>query len=230
MKSSLSIFFIFTTCLLFAQNDCVYPELGKGTVWTMSNYNAKGNLESTTNYLIKDVQISGNKVNYLIELRLLDNKGAGVYENEVNMLCDDGVFIMDLKNAIPPSSLNSMQSMEVVVSGENLKYPNYMKVGETLPVSQVNFKASTSGMVVMDMTVTIDNRMVESYEKITVPAGEFTCYKISSTTSTKTRIVNTTSSEVQWFAPGIGAVKIHYYDKKGRENGYSEMTAYKKAG
>lgn len=211
-----------------AQEDCLFPEIQKGTEWTITNYDKKGRVESSSQNFIKDVKSNGSAVEYLVAAKIYDKKDAEMSEAEMTMICDNGVFKMDLTEAIPAATLEGMQSMDMTISGDNLQYPVNLSVGQELPNSLINLKASSGGMTLMDMNVSVTDRKVEAYETITVPAGEFKCYKISSTTTVRTRILNIQTTDVQWYTPGIGVIKTQYYDKKGRENGHSELTAFKK--
>jgi hypothetical protein len=228
MKNRLLTLLLIASFGVIAQNDCLFPELTKGTEWTITNYDSKGKFDSSSKNVMKDVTASGNKVAYLVYAKIHDKKDKEVSEAEMNMFCEDGVFTMDMRNAIPAATLEGLQSMDLTISGDNLQYPNVMSAGQDLPNSEINMKAASNGMTIMDMTITVFNRKVEAIETITVPAGEFKCFKISSSTTVRNRIMNVTTSEVQWFAPGIGVIKSQYYDKKGKESGHSELTHYKK--
>lgn len=228
MKNRILAILMLASFGVFAQDDCLFPELTKGTEWTITSFDKKGKVESSAQNFIKDIRANGGKVDYLVAVKVADNKEKQMSESEMTMSCENGVFTMDLRDAIPAATLEGLQSMEVTMGGDNLQYPTNMSPGQSLPNSEINVKASTSGMTVMDMTVSVIDRKVEAIETITVPAGEFKCFKISSTTTVKMRIMNTTTSDIQWYAPGIGVVKSQYFDKKGRESGHSELTYYKK--
>lgn len=208
--------------------DCYYEELSKGTYWVMSNYDKKGKIESSSAQTIKSIQENQKGVEYFIHGSIRDKKNKETQEIEFSMICNDGEFIMDLSKAIPAEAMTSIQSMDVKITGDGLKYPSNLATGVQLPNAKVNVKAVVSGMTVMDMTSEVTNRVVEAQETITVGAGDYNCFRIRQTTTIKNKLLNSVTEEVQWYSPGIGVVKSKFYDKKGNENGHSELTEYRK--
>jgi hypothetical protein len=74
-----------------------------------------------------------------------------------------------------------------------------------------------------EFTIDITERVVESIESITTPAGTFDCIKVSS----KQRIKNIIAYEmhiVEWISKGTGLVKSETF-KGDKRKGYSELTA-----
>lgn len=207
--------------------DCYYEELSKGTYWVMTNYDKKGKVESSSAQTIKSVEENEKGVEYFIHGSIRDKKDKETQEIEFSMICNDGELTMDLSKTLPTETLASIQSMDVKITGDGLKYPSNLAAGVQLPDALVNVKAIVSGMTVMDMTCEVTNRVVEAEETITVGAGEFKCYRLRQTTSIKNKLLNTVTEEVQWYVPGIGVIKAQFYDKKGNENGHTELTEYR---
>lgn len=213
----------------FAQ-DCHYDEISKDTYWVMTNFDKKGKLESSSAQTIKNIEESEKGVEYFVHGIVFDKKGKETQKMDFSMICNNGEFTMDLSKALPAEALASIQSMEVKITGDGLKYPVNLATGAVLPDANVNVKAVVSGMTVMDMTSEVSNRVVEAQETIVVGAGEFNCFRIRQTTTIKNKLLNTITQEVQWFSPGIGVIKAQFYDKKGSEAGHTELTEYRKGG
>ena len=81
-------------------------------------------------------------------------------------------------------------------------------------------------------TTTISNRKVEAKESITTAAGTFEAFKISYNTKVESTIMGMTrsfeSSSNEWIAEGVGMVKVQSFDKKGKKQGTTELTSFKK--
>jgi hypothetical protein len=227
MKSINLIIALFFGTILFAQ-DCHYEEISKGTYWVMTNFDKKGKLESSSAQTIKYIDENAKGVEYFIHGIVFDKKGKETQKMDFSMICNNGEFTMDLSKSLPAETLASIQSMEVQITGDGLKYPVNLATGAVLPDASVNVKAVVSGMTVMDMTSEVSNRVVEAQETIAVGAGEFNCFRIRQTTTIKNKLLNNVTEEVQWFSPGIGVIKAQFYDKKGSEAGHTELTEYRK--
>jgi hypothetical protein len=227
MKSINLIIALFFGTILFAQ-DCHYEELAKGTFWVITSYDKKGKIESSSAQTVKYIGESEKGIEYFIHAIIRDKKDKESHEMDFSMLCKDGEFIMDLTKSLPAEAMASLESMEVKITGDGLKYPSNLYTGAQLPDARVNIKATVSGMTMMDMTSEVSNRIVEAKETIVVGAGEFECFRIRQTTTIKNKIMNSVTEEVQWYAPRIGVVKAQFYNKKGAEDGYMEVTEYKK--
>lgn len=220
-----------SACLVVASTfaqDCHYDELSKGTYWVMTNFDKKGKLESSSAQTIKSIAENANGVEYFVHGLIRDKKEKETQEIEFSMICNDGEFTMDLSKALPAEALASIESMDVKITGDGLKYPSNLSAGIQLPDAKVNVKAVVSGMTVMDMTSEVTNRVVEAQETINVGAGAYNCFRIRQTTTIKNKLLNSVTEEVQWYSPGIGVIKAQFYDKKGAEAGHSELTEYRK--
>jgi hypothetical protein len=60
-------------------------------------------------------------------------------------------------------------------------------------------------------------------ESVTVPAGTFTCHKITQTVSTTVMRRDVVTRTVSWYAPGIGTVKTETYDNKDKLQSSMEL-------
>ena len=78
------------------------------------------------------------------------------------------------------------------------------------------------------MTIEIVNRVVESIEEVTTPAGTFECFKLNYDVKSKIGFIKQNYKNSVWYAKGIGAVKTETYDKKGKLDGTTLLTKFKK--
>jgi hypothetical protein len=92
----------------------------------------------------------------------------------------------------------------------------------------MNIQVSSSGITMVNMDVTINNRKVLAKEKITTSAGTFDCYKISYETESRTRMITVNTKGMEWISEGVGVVKTETYNKKDKLTGYSLLTKFEK--
>ncbi len=76
------------------------------------------------------------------------------------------------------------------------------------------------------MTVNITDRKVGKEEVLHTPAGEFNCFIITQTISTKS-IVSMEVNSKEWYSEGTGMIKSETY-RKGKMMGYSILTQFSK--
>ena len=95
-------------------------------------------------------------------------------------------------------------------SGEIRGIPRYPKVGK-LPDYEFQSKVSLMGMKVLGQ-----ERRIVGTEKIQTKAGEFDCFIMEETITTKFMIMKDVEKTRSWYAYGIGLVKEITYDKSGK--------------
>ena len=143
--------------------------------------------------------------------------------SKYDVWCVDGVFHIDAQNLLNPEMMGAYQEMELEVNSSSIQIPNSLSPGMDLPDAYVEVKVSSAGINMMTMRVNQTNRKVVGKEKVQTPAGTFDTYKISYDLDMKTGFVNTDLSSVDYFAPGVGAVKSESY-RKGKLMSYTLMT------
>ena len=77
--------------------------------------------------------------------------------------------------------------MEMKFTSKDIVFPAKLSVGQTLPDASLHGEGSNGPMMTTDMTIT--NRKVMSKETITVPAGTFDTYKVTSDMNVATRAI-----------------------------------------
>lgn len=230
MKKLLIILFVtfFSNAVLFGQCGNEFFTFTEGTEWEMSNFDKKGKLQSKSRSKIVSLNERGGEVFIEVEVTVEDEKGQQMEmgSNTFTMSCKDGVIHMDFSQFVPSESFASMPDTEVTFTGDNLEYPSSLRVGQTLKDANVNI--SVKSVINMNMNFIITDRVVMGKETITTSAGSFDCFKINSTTQMKSKMINSESSSVDWVAKDVGTVRSESFNKKGRSQGYSELTYFKK--
>lgn len=223
--------FVFLTILLLAfsvvsqAQDCTpYFPFEAGTQLEISNYDKKGKLTSIATHYIHKKNTLPNGIEMEVSADLKDRKKDNTLTTEYKVLCENGIFKIDMSSRIPPTTMAQMEGMnaKIDVAVDFLEFPSAMKVGQTLPDGSI-----TASMGPVNMTVKITDRKVLAEEQITTPAGSFDCVKVSSRYEIKT-VVKIISESIEWYAENVGVVKSETYNKGGKLIGYSELSKFSK--
>jgi hypothetical protein len=218
-------------CFLFGilqAQDCnmAYHPMKEGTKITLSSYNEKGKLTSTSETLLKSVSTEGSTLQATFEATIKNDKGKVLSEGKnYKVKCENGTIKMDISSMYMADFANQMKEMEVSISGEGIDIPANLSEGQSLSNGNTEVKLGTGGMTIMTMKFDITNRKVEKKEAKTTPAGTFDCYKISYDIDMK-MIFKKNIHAVQWYAPGVGLVRSESYNKKGEMEAYTELTKF----
>ncbi|MHC1773910.1 MAG: hypothetical protein AB9834_00720 [Lentimicrobium sp.] len=227
MKKTFMFVFAFLLVVNLMAQDCDgYFPVKSGAFIETKNYDAKGKLTGTNQQTILAVEPLASGLSIKVKSEQFDNKDKPVSSSELGMRCENGVFYMDMKNFLDPSTMEGMKDMEMSVDGLDLEYPNIMQVGQTLKDGDISIKFMSGGMTVMNMSVKLYNRKVEAFESVTTPAGTFECYKLTYDMDVKS-IMKMSVKATQWVAKNVGAVKTESLDKNGKLVGYSLLTAFR---
>jgi hypothetical protein len=227
MKLFLFVFSLLAGSSLLAQDCEAYFPMEEGAVREMESYNHKDKLEGKITYTVKEVRTEGDVTLIVTQMVMEDKKGEETYETELVMECEEGVFKIDMKNYMQAGMMPEAGDMEVEVNSKNLEFPSELKPGMELPDGYITVNMGSGGMSMMNLRVDILNRKVEGIETIDTPAGKFECYKISQESEVKT-IMTIKASSIEWIAKEVGTVRSESYNKKGKLQGYTVLTAYEK--
>lgn len=209
-----------------AQNCEAYFPMKEGAFVEMKNYNARDKLTGTVQYTVKEKTITGNRISVKVDTKTFDQKDELIFENEMEMYCEDGVFYIDMENYLSDEMFEQTEEMEISVESTNMEMPAQLEEGMKLSDGSISLSMSAGGISAMNMMVSITNRVVEGKENVTTPAGTFECYKISYDLVTKT-IMRMTTKAAEWYAKDIGVVKSESYNKNGKLTGYTLLTRFK---
>src|SRR5690606_12571987 len=221
-KISILLFALFCTTFAFAQCNSFYA-INEGTAWTYENFNPKGKTMGKNEQQVTAFDKTPSGYRATVKSTLWNEKGKKITEGELELTCDNGTFIMDMRKFIPEEQQKAFSSYEMKIESENLELPSKLSVGQTLKNGSVTLTAEGSPMP-MHITVTITDRKVEAKESITTPAGTFECYKISSKSNTQMKMginMSMNFSGTEWIAEKVGMVKSESYDKNGKLAGYT---------
>lgn len=230
MKVLITLFILIGVVFVGRTQKCVTTELLKeGTKWETTNYNKKDKVEGVTKYEVLSADVSGDVYTWKLKMQMTDKKGESISEATTEIVCEDGVFKMDMEQFTSPATMQSVKEMDVEIDASDIEYPTDYTVSSNLPDASIIIKASMSGMTVMNIETYVTDRKIENKETIETEAGSFECLKMSQTTEVKSKILNMKTTSKEWFLPGFGVVRSESYDKKGNLTGYTELTSFTKA-
>jgi len=211
---------------LIAQDCPMYYPDKENTQMEYKQYDKKGGLSGSSVQKITSIKKSAGSIEIAVSSESFDAKGKSLGTANLKARCEGGVFYVDMSNYLNQQSTDAYKDMEMTVEGGNLEMPSGMKAGDALKDGDLKMSFSSGGMTIMNMSVSITNRKVEAVESLTTPAGTFECYKISYDIATKVGIT-VKMTGVEWYAKGVGMVKSESYNKDGKLQGSTVLSALK---
>ncbi len=211
MKTILSILFVvLATTTTIAQDGCsAYYPSQTGKTLIIHHLNKKGRLSTISEYTVSVVTDSTIQMKTTVK----DKREKEILTSEFEIKCNAGETILEPKSIVTPGLLDQFQNMDYTISGEGLRIPNTLAIGQELRDGSVSMEID-AGVMKMNMHVAMTNRKVIRKELITVPAGTFDCYIITYQ-NTLTMGASKTQYSTQWITKGIGMVK----EETRKENG-----------
>jgi len=200
----------------------------RGAVQLTANLNAKGRVEGYNRLTVRDVRGSGGDMTIVYSVQILDKnrKPTGkAGERQYTVKVVGGVLEFELRNMM--ELFFESKNMNYELTAGKLRIPSNMAAGTRLEDAQMNMvvKAPVIGEVTADVKMT--NMRCTGTETVTVPAGTFEAYKVSTTSTTHTKgwvgkspIINTGTT---WYVRGVGAVKSVNIDEKGKVESSTEL-------
>jgi len=204
-----------------AQN--VFFPTKTGAVMVYVQKDAKGKPKSYSKMTIKNVEGSGDNMTISYMTEILDNNRKSANppsEISLKVIIKNGVVAFDMKEMFADQLKD--QQVQIEITGVPLELPNNLQPGQSLKDADVTMNMDM-GVFKMKMSMQMTDGKCEAIEDVTVPAGTFTCRKISQTVSTTIMGKTIKSRSVSWYAPGIGKVKTESYGDKNTLQGSTEL-------
>jgi hypothetical protein len=211
-----------------AQN-CLGVAFKPGLSFELSQFNAKDKPMGKINYQVKDVRKEGGSTILDIIAQVQDEKGNQRPPYTIRYTCTGDELVADMSGMMQAMQASTMKDMEMKLKTNKLIYPGKLSVGQKLSDGQMEVDMTSNGNTMMNMTMLMANRHVESKDPITTPAGTFDAYKISSDVNFENRVmgmpIRTTMRVVSYRADSqLFDIKSETYNKSGKLMGYSLLT------
>jgi hypothetical protein len=221
----LLVFLIVSYVGVQAQN-CLGTIMKAGNGFDMNSYDGKGKLSGTISYKIIKVVPEGSMSVITMEMEVFNPKGKSELKNSYQIKCNGTTMLVDASTLINQEQMKSFENFQMKFTSSDIEYPVKLTVGEKLKDASLKGTGS-SGPLNINLNMLISNRNVESQEKVTVPAGAFDAFKITSDMKMETKMgigMTIDISTISWRAPGVlWDVKSESY-RKGKLIGRTELT------
>jgi len=196
----------------------------EGTVLVYKMFDKKDKVSSTVKYTIRHITVKGNDMDITYFVESMDPKDKLLYNDEITIHKKGDKLYFDMSNFINKAAFqqNGTMPAEIQITGNNMEIPSNPQPGDLLPDANVEM-ALKMGFINMKMAAQITNRKVEAIEDVTVTAGTFKGYKFSSEINSSTMGIKMKSSNIDWYAKGIGIVKTESFDKSGKLQSHMEL-------
>jgi hypothetical protein len=223
MKKILFLILISFSAMILKAQETFFPTK-EGTVLVYKTYDKKDKETSTVRYTVKNIRNDGDNMDITYLCESLDNKEKLVFKEEITIHKKGDILFLDMSNFINKAAFQQEGEIpaEIQVSGNNMEIPSNPKPGDIMPDANVEM-ALKMGIVNMKVGAEVTNRKVESFEDVTVPAGNFNCCKFSADVNSVALGMKMKSKSLDWYAKGIGTVKTETYDKNGKLQSHTEL-------
>lgn len=190
----------------------------EGTVAEYSVKDASGNEKSHTTSTVTNVRNENGET--IADFTTSFGTGKAI---SVTYKCNGDKIYMDMKGLFEKnfSALAEKGGMKLEMNDAYLSFPSTMKPGDELEGATIKVIATKDGKPVMTTISEVKDRIVESIEKQSTPAGSWDCLKITETNITSSEMMGKQlpgkeEHTTYWFAPEVGMVKTESFDKDGK--------------
>jgi hypothetical protein len=227
MSEKILLGLLFSLICTFSQaQECMGFNMKSGSGFEMNNFDGKRKPTGKISYKIASVSKEGSDVIYTIDMESFNSKGKSEMKSTYKMRCNGSTLKMDARSLISEEQMKSVQDFQMKFTSQDIEYPGTFTVGQELKDASLKGEG-TSGPLTINMNMLIANRKVESQEKITVPAGSFDAYKITSDMTMETAMgmkIRMEFQTVSYRAPGVlWDLKTETY-RKGKLMAASELS------
>jgi hypothetical protein len=216
---------LFCVCSLAYAQECIGIKMKAGSGFEMNNFDGKGKSTGKLLYKISNVTAEGAVTVLTIEMENVNSKGKTDMKNTYKMRCDGNTLMLDASSLVSPEQMKSFENMEMKFTYDNIEYPGKLAVGQKLKDASVNGEGK-SGPLGITFKMLIHNRTIQSEEKLTVPAGTYDAFKVTSDMTMETLMGMNMKFEINtvtYRTPGVlWDLKTESY-RKGKLMGYSEL-------
>ncbi|WAC09378.1 TapB family protein [Dyadobacter pollutisoli] len=210
---------------VFAQ-ECAGLTMKEGGGFEMANFDGKGKSTGKIVYKIAKVSKEAAGTVFTIDMESFNTKGKSELKNTYKMLCDGNVLTLDANSMISQEQMKSFKDMEMKFTYDNIEYPAKFNVGDKLKDASVKGEGK-SGPMPINFNMLIKNRVIAGQEKLTIPAGTYDAYKLTSDMNVEMVMgfpIKMDMQTISYRAPGVvWDLKTETY-RKGKLMGYSELT------
>lgn len=230
MKTSFFFLLICLTALTGGRaQDCLGVTFKSGMNYEISTFNAKDKPTGKITYQVKDVRQENGATVMDITAQFRDEQGKQQNAYTIRYTCTGDELMADMAGMMQSMQNNTMKDMEMRLKTNKLVYPGKLTVGQKLSDGQMQADMVGKGSTVMEMSMTMSNRQVESQDAITTPAGTFDAYKVTSNMNFENRMmgipIRGSMRVVSYRAANqLFDIRSETYNKNGKLMGYTLLS------
>lgn len=198
MKKLLS--FLFGICVITTTvkaQKCLGVSVKAGMGFEMTNYNAKDKPTGRILYTIKEVTTDNGTTLMKIELQSFDAKDKPQMTNTYQCQCKGNEMMMDMTAMMATQENPMLKDAKMTFTSNDLVYSDNYTVGATLKDASLNGEGVIGGGMNLSYSMTMKNRKVVAQENLTVPAGTFNAYKVTSDMTINNKTIVSLSIDFQ---------------------------------
>lgn len=199
----------------------------EGTVLVYKAFDKKDKVTNMVRNTIKHVSVDGNDMDITYLCESIDPKDELLFKEDITIHKKGDKLYFDMGNFINKSAFQKDGQIpaDVQIKGNNMEIPSNPDPGDVLPDANIEMSMNM-GYINMKMSAQVTNRKVEAIEDVTVKAGTFKSYKLTSDVTATAMGMKVKTNNIEWYAKGVGIVKTEIYDK-GKLQSYTELTEIK---
>ncbi len=222
--------FVFTAIILSGMvsnaQEIFFPTK-EGTVLVYKAFDKKDKVTNMVRNTIKHVSVDGNDMDITYLCESIDPKDELLFKEDITIHKKGDKLYFDMGNFINKSAFQKDGQIpaDVQIKGNNMEIPSNPDPGDVLPDANIEMSMNM-GYINMKMSAQVTNRKVEAIEDVTVKAGTFKSYKLTSDVTATAMGMKVKTNNIEWYAKGVGIVKTEIYDK-GKLQSYTELTEIK---
>jgi hypothetical protein len=215
-------------CINLSAQKAFFPAKA-GTKLTYQMTDKKEKITGQTKYTVNEITGSGDHFTIVYEVESLDDKGQRIYIDKITAKQEGDKMYFDMSNFLNKAAFqqNGEIPPSIEVTGNNMEIPLIPIPGTSLQDANVTMSMKM-GFINLKMTVNLTNRKVEALEDVTVKAGNFNAFKLTSDVSGTLVGIKVNTKSIDWYAYGVGLVKTESYDKKGELKSVLELVEFQK--
>lgn len=223
MKKLILISALLLVGIVLKAQDTFFPTK-EGTVLVYQSFDKKDKLANTLRYTIKEVKKNGSDLDITYLCESMDPKDQPVFSEEITIHQKGDMIYFDMSNFVSKAAFvqEGEVSPQVQIKGNEMQIPLNPSPGDVLPDANVEMSLKM-GIINMKTAAELTNRKVEAVEDVTVKAGTFKAYRLSSDVNASAMGIKTKAKSVDWYAKGIGTIKTESFDKNGQRQSYMEL-------
>jgi len=207
-------------------SDCsTYFPLSVGMKWTTKSFNKKRKETGRSTMEVLEAKALDGGTTFVLKSVYDTGKKDEVNELDIEYYCKNNILTFNMDQFFS-EMVKETEGMTVDVQTDGIELPNVLESGMKLNDASVKVTATLNGMQVLNVTVTVSDRIVEKFEKVTTEAGTYNCAKVTSKVTSKMAFMTRVTSSANWFSDKVGVVKTEEYDKNGKLASGTELVAY----